>query len=145
MAKLSAEERRRRWPADWLRCVAALADAEGQRRVWPLGTVAGPGGSFVELLCLYFDDLGLEDGYDGAVAKALLTPAEAACATGLDEALEGYRPPNDDDLDHDAILADPAWAAVVAEAGRARGALAGLLADEAERAALTEGFAEGSR
>lgn len=85
---------------------------------------------------MYFDDLGLGDGYDDLVASGIVTETEATILQSLHAGLSAYKSPTGDDYDHAAILADPNWAAVVSLAVQARRQLLGLPLSESDQRAI---------
>jgi hypothetical protein len=79
-------------------------------------------------MCSYFDDLNLGDGLDAAIDAGWMSPREAHAVAEFHSIADSYEPPGDDS----AVLADPSWSLVVAEAQRAWRALRDCLTDEAE-------------
>lgn len=131
------EEIRPNWRRNWLICIAEFSDYELQRRSWLGGPeYDSPYWSFVEWMCRYFDDFSLSLGYAGFVNDGLVTSAEAKAVEAFHKAAKAYRPPAEDDYNHNAILADPAWQHVVALADAARQALLTIIQEPAERAIL---------
>ena len=132
------EELRRNWRTRWLSSIQEFADDETQKRLWLDRENTNPHFSFVEYICCYFDDLGLSDGnYDWALNEGLLSADEVAAVADFHRAADAYDSPTDD-YDHEAILADPEWALVVAAAKRAQDSLAQLIDDSHERRVLLE-------
>ena len=131
-------ELRRNWRTNWLSSIQELADDETQRRLWLDSTNTNPHFSFVECFCSYFDDLGLSDrGYKWAVMQGLLSEEEVAAVAGFHKIAHAYESPTDD-YDHQAILADPKWADVVAAAKQAQAELLRLIDDPREHRLLME-------
>ena len=132
------EELRRNWRTRWLSSIQEFADDETQKRLWLDRENTNPHFSFVEYICCYFDDLGLSDGnYDWALNEGLLSADEVAAVAHFHRAADAYDSPTDD-YDHEAILADPEWALVVAAAKRAEDPLAQLIDDSYERRVLLD-------
>jgi hypothetical protein len=129
---------RRNWRTNWLSSVQEFADDESQRRLWLDTTNTNPHFSFVEYLSSYFDDLDLSDvGYECALKQGLLSEAEVAAVSSFHKTAGAYNSPAND-YDHEAILADPKWAEVVAAAKRAQAELLDLIDDPHERQLLME-------
>jgi hypothetical protein len=124
-------ELRRNWRTNWLSSIQEFADDETQRRLWLDAGNTNPHFSFVEYVSSYFDDLGLSDGgYEWAMCEGLVSDAEVRAVADFHANAAAYAPV--DCYDHQAILVDPKWAEVVAEAQRAQSALSGLIADPHE-------------
>lgn len=83
---------------------------------WDGGGPAGVNVSYTELMCGYFDDLLVGHGLEAAVRDGLMSAAEARATTEFHRRAKDYQEPSSD---HQAILADPAWADVVDAARRA--------------------------
>jgi hypothetical protein len=132
------QESRRNWRTKWLSSIQEFADDDTQRRLWLDLTNTNPHFSFVEYFCCYFDDLGLSDGgYQWALEQGFVSEREVSAVTGFHEIADAYDSPTDDH-DHQAILADPKWAEVVAAAKEAQAELLGLIDDPHERRLLVE-------
>jgi hypothetical protein len=132
----SNHEQRRFWWANWLGSIQDFADVNTQRRMWLDIPNTNTHFSFVEYICCYFDDLGLSDGgYQAALTENLVSVDEVAAVADFHRIACDYKNPTDDH-DHEAILADPNWAEVVAAARRAQSALYGLIDDAHERSLL---------
>ena len=131
------QELRRNWRTNWLSSIQEFADAETQSRLWLDPTNTNPHYSVGEYLCCYFDDLGLSDGgYEWALNEGLVSADEVAAVADFHTVADDYDPA--DIWDHQSILADAGWAAVVAAAKQAQTALLGLIDDAHERRRLLE-------
>lgn len=126
----SEQDLRRAWRKSWLISLFEFRTPPLQRQSWITGTGEWVS-SYVECMCGYFDDLGLEEGYERLVAQGLLSQEEASLIEEFHAMAGAYEPPSGRD-DHDAILADPAWNLVVAAAQRAWAALTPRLSDRDE-------------
>ena len=138
---LAAPEFRTAWRKNWLGSLEEMADLEMQRSTWLNPANGNPHCSFVEYVECYFDGLLLQEnegGYPARVTEGLLTAEEARAVEGFHQILTDYEAPNDDDYDHQAILADERWLEVVAAAQSARLALSEIITDPAERYVLFE-------
>lgn len=131
-------ELRRSWRTKWLSLIQEFADYETQRRLWLDPNNTNPHYAFVEYFCCYFDDLGLSDrGYDRAIKEGLVSRDEVEAVDHFHQIAGTYKSPTDDD-DHETILADPNWAALVEAARRAQAALRCLIQNPQERRLLAE-------
>jgi hypothetical protein len=131
------QELRRNWRRGWLSRIQEFADEETQRRSWLDPTNTNPHFSFIEYNCTYFDDLRLSEGYQWALEEGLVSADEIAAVAAFHAVLDAYESPTDD-YDHEAILADPKWAAIVVAAKRAQDALLNIINDPQERRWLEE-------
>lgn len=136
---LSEHEQRHLWRLRWLSSLEAFADSAVQASRWTDPQEGNPHFSFVECMCCYFDDadLGDEGAYARHIARGYVSDGEAEAVIEFHQFADAYRPPNGDDYDVDAILADPNWGVIVDAAQRAQARLLALLTDPAEIAALT--------
>lgn len=136
------KRRRRSFRLEWLRSIYEISDIELQRCSWLDRDNGGTHWSFFEFVQCYFDCFGAarHRGYDWALGQACVTGPEVAAVIQLHRTLEQYAPPGDDCDAHEAILADPHWAAIVSEAQRARQRLLALLKDSDERRILNGGY-----
>ena len=64
-------ELRKIWRSNWLSAIRYVASIKDQNQHWIDPEQINPHWSFVELMCEYFDDLNLNEGYDNYVAKGL--------------------------------------------------------------------------
>lgn len=134
-------ELRRNWRSQWLVSIQQFADIETQRKKWLDPTNTNPHWSFIEYMCCYFDDIGLNNGglgYEGWVLEGLATRDEVEAVQRFHALADAYRAPNGDDYDDKAILEDPQWADVVGAAREAQQRLAQLITDPAELKLLLE-------
>ena len=131
------QDRRRNWRSSWLGSIQEFADEGTQRRAWLNPNNSNPHYSFVELMCCYFDDLALCDGYQLALEEGLVSADEVAVVAEFHVIADTYNSPKSD-YGQDAILGDPKWVEVVAAAKRAQTALLALIDDPSERSELTQ-------
>jgi hypothetical protein len=120
----------RRW---WFNSVYQISDLELQRRTWLDPANRNPHWSYVEFVCLFPDD----DQLDDATRRGFLSMEEHAILIDLNRALVLHKAPGGDDYDNAAVLGDPAWHAVAAQAEAARQRLLELTTDSFEREALS--------
>ena len=132
---------RKAWRKNWWGSLEEMADVDMQRSTWLNPDNCNPHYSFVEYVECYFDGLVLNDsegGYSAPIAEGLLTTEEARAVERFHQLLNVYEAPNDDDYDHNAILADERWLEVIAAAQSARLALSEIITDPAELSILFE-------
>ena len=130
-------ELRQRWRINWLTSIAEFSDFELQQKSWFGGSeYNSPYWSFVEWMCRYFDDFGMSAGTESFISEGFMNEQEAEIIRDFHVAAAAYKAPKNDDYDHKAILADPAWRHVVALADTARTRLMDVIKDPSERAAL---------
>lgn len=125
------------WRENRLESIAEFADLDLQRRSW-LSEIdyGGPYWSYVEWMCRCFDDCSFSAGHADFIADGLMSQAEADAVRQFHAAAEVYKAPGGNDLDHAAILSDPAWLNVVSLADNARRQLLAILDDPSERSLL---------
>lgn len=124
------------WRAQWLRCLNELTSLELQKVTWADPANTNPYWSFVECICRYFDDSGIDDNYGNALSKGWITPEEFNIIESWHNALASYTAPQDEDYNHQAILGDPRWLELV-QKGRIRISILAETLDQRERAILT--------
>lgn len=136
---LSQHEQRKFWRLRWLSSIQAFADPEVQSARWTDSNEGNPHFSFVECMCCYFDDADLNDqgAYARRTERGYVSDDEAEVLAEFHQLADGYSPPNGNDYDVEAILADPNWQAVVSTARLTQARLVVLLTDPNEVAALT--------
>jgi hypothetical protein len=113
--------------------VYEISDLELQRRTWLDPANRNPHWSYVEFVCSFPGD----DQLDDAKRHGFLSAEEHAILIDLNRALIRHKAPGGDDYDNEAVLHDPAWHAVAAQADEARRRLLELTADSFEREALS--------
>lgn len=134
---MTDKEIRRNWRQEWLGCVAEFSDFDTQKRMWLDVENTNPHWSFVEYMCSYFDDLGLQVvDYQGRIDAGFVTEEEVAAINEFHQIADGYQSPTDD-YDHRAILDDPKWHEVVKAAQKAKQQLLALISDNKERQDLS--------
>jgi hypothetical protein len=106
--------------AQWLGALAEIADLELQRRTWLDPTQRNPHWSYIEFVCCYPEENRLRDARE----KGWLSPAETAILLEFGQLLLTHKSPTGNDFDHEAVLNDPAWHAVVRAAQLAQQSLA---------------------
>jgi hypothetical protein len=116
----------------WFGSVYEIADIELQRRTWLAPPTPSPHWSYVEFCCCFPTTDQLKD----AVEKGKLNEAEFNLLMALGRAITEHEPARGNHYDHPAILADPAWQAVVATAEKTRQELLQIVSDPSERSYL---------
>jgi hypothetical protein len=118
----------------WFGSVHEIADLEYRRQTWLNPPTPSPHWSYVEFRACF----PKADQLDDARRRGFLSEKEHAIMMGVCNALssQSYKPPGGKQYDHEAILADPAWHAVVAKADAARRRLLELITDPRERRSL---------
>jgi hypothetical protein len=116
----------RRW---WFGSVHEIANIELQRRTWLAPPTPSPHWSYVEFRCSY---PALEQ-LEFARNSGHLSKVEFDLLATLKKAISEHEPPRGDAYDHRAILADPAWQALVANAEKTRQKLLLIVGDPEER------------
>ena len=89
--------------------------------------------SFVELFCGYFDDLGLDNGFDPLIRDGVISQEEVDLSSAFHHLVDKYE---DGEMSTEEILADPSWHTVVAEAGSLWNDLSQLSLDPVDRALM---------
>ncbi len=125
------------WRERWLGCINELTSFDLQQKSWLAKTQTNPHWSFVEFMCSYFDDLGIDDYYKYPIDKGWLTNQEFEIIKDWHEALDKYESPKNDDYDHSAILNDPKWLEILKIGQIMKSKLASTL-NETEKKILTE-------
>ncbi len=101
------------WRERWLCCINELTSLDLQKNSWLDRTHTNPHWSFVEFMCSYFDDLGIDDNYKYPIDSGWLTDQELEIIKEWHEAMDKYSSPKNDNYDHEAILTDPRWLDIV--------------------------------
>lgn len=131
-------ELRRNWRPQWLSLIQQFADIETQREKWLDLTNTNPHWSFIEYMCCYFNDIGLNNGYGEWVSRGLATEEEVAAVQRFHTLADSYKSPRGDNYDHKAVLEDPRWLNVVCAAKAAQQRLAQIITEPAELKLLLE-------
>ncbi len=125
------------WRERWLGCINELTSLDLQQKSWLDKTHTNPHWSFVEFMCSYFHDLGIDDHYKYPIDKGWLTNQEFEIIKDWHDALDKYDSPKNDDYDHSAILIDPKWLDILQVGQTMKSKLASTL-NETEKNILTE-------
>lgn len=125
------------WRKTWLNCLNELTSLKLQKELWLDLTNTNPHNSFVEVMCCYFDDLGIDCNYKLSLSKKWISKNELEIISSWHRLLDKYDSPANDDYDVKAILNDTKWQTIVEEGRKAKIELSKLLNQE-ERQILTE-------
>jgi hypothetical protein len=104
---------RETWRERWLDSINELTSFDLQVKSWLDKENTNPQWSFVEFMCSYFDDLGLDDNYQYALKNGWITERELGIVKEWHEALNNYNSPDNNDYDDAAILNDQKWLAII--------------------------------
>ena len=126
----AAARRLRKW---WFCRVHELADIELQRRTWLDPANLNPHWSYIE----FVESYPASDQLQEALNRGWLTREEFDLLDELGALVFSHQAPGGDDYDNAAVLADPAWQAVVNAAAKAQQRLLSMTEDRGERATLS--------
>lgn len=132
------QNQKKLWRDRWLSCINELTSFELQRKSWVDKSNTNPHWSFVEFMCSYFDDLGIDNNYEFQLKKDWITKKELDSIAAWHELLDKYKSPKKDDYDVEAILTDKKWLMIIEEGEKAKNELSGNISDEENRTLLEE-------
>lgn len=101
------------WRKNWILIIKDLTNLEYQKQTWLKQDNNNTYYSFVEFMCSYFDDLGLDDGYKKSIKCGFVTQKEYDSISKWHKLLSEYKSPNNNDYDHIEILNDKKWLDIV--------------------------------
>ena len=127
------------WRNRWLSCINELTSLELQRESWLDKSNTNPHWSFVEFMCSYFDDLGIDNNYEYKLKEDWISKSEFEIIKPWHIFLDKYNSPTNDDYDIEAILKDKEWQLIVEEGQKAKIELSKSLNEE-ENKILNEDF-----
>ncbi len=125
------------WRERWLSSINELTSLELQNKSWLDSTNTNLHWSFVEFMSCYFDDLVIEDNYKYPFSKDWTTRQEYEIIKDWHEELGKYNAPLNNVYDHEAILNDPKWLAILKTGTEAKKRLGEILS-ASEKYRLTE-------
>jgi hypothetical protein len=125
------------WRNRWLSCVNELTSFELQQKSWIDKSNTNPHWSFVEFMCSYFDDLGIDNQYDYQLKENWITKNEFEIIQKWHKLLDNYESPTNDDYDVVEILKDRKWQMIVEEGRNAKTELSKTL-NNAEKQILID-------
>lgn len=126
------------WRNRWLSCINELTSLELQRESWLDKTNSNPHWSFVEFMCSYFDDLGIDNSYKYQLKEDWISKNEFEIIKMWHDLLDKYDPPTNDDYDVEAILEDKEWQLIVIEGQNAKSELSKSLSEEENQILIEE-------
>jgi hypothetical protein len=118
------------WRNRWLDCINELTSFELQKESWLDKSNSNPHWSFVEVMCCYFDDLGIDNNYEYQLKKNWISENEFEIIKTWHNLLDNYTSPKKDDYDVEAILMDEEWLLILKEGQKAKSELSKLLNEE---------------
>ena len=121
------------WRERWLVCINELTSLDLQKKSWLDKKHTNPHWSFIEFMCNYFDDLGIDDHYRYPIEKGWLTNQEFEIIKDWHEVLDKYDSPNNNDYDHSTILNDLKWLDILQIGLKMKSKLASTLNDTEQK------------
>ncbi len=103
------------WRNRWLSCLNELTSLKLQRESWLDKTNSNPHWSFVEFMCSYFDDLGIDNNYEYQLKKEWISKKEFETIKQWHELLDKYNSPKNNDYNHTSIIEDNTWELIIQE------------------------------
>jgi hypothetical protein len=103
------------WRNRWLSSLNELTSLELQRASWLDKENANPHWSFVEFMCVYFDDLCNNNNYENQLKNGWLSQSEFETIKNWHELLGKYDSPKNDDHNCESIINDDVWQMIVRE------------------------------
>ena len=125
------------WRSRWLVCINQLTSLDLQKKSWLDKTQTSTYWSFVEFMCSYFDDLGIDNNYQYILDKGWISEYEFNIINDWNQTLSKYNSPKNNDYNHTAILSDPKWLDILQNGLTMKNKLAQTL-NETEKKILTE-------
>jgi len=110
---------RKLWRNRWLSCINELTSFELQKKSWIDEINSNPHWSFVEFMCNYFDDLGIDNNYEYQLKKEWVSEKELETIIKWHELLDKYNSPKNDDSNHLSIIEDKTWKLIIQEGKKA--------------------------
>jgi hypothetical protein len=132
------QNQKKLWRDRWLSCIDELTSFELQRKSWVDKSNTNPHWSFVEFMCSYFDDLGIDGNYEYQLKQGWITRTELDSISAWHQLLDKYNSPKNDDYDVEAILADKKWLMIIEEGEKAKNELSKYISDEEKRILFEE-------
>ncbi|PKG42577.1 hypothetical protein [Psychroflexus sp. MES1-P1E] len=126
------------WRNRWLSCINELTSLNLQRQSWFDKRNSNPHWSFVEFMCSYFDDLGIDNNYEYQLKQGWITRTELDTVSTWHQLLDKYDSSKKDDYDVEAILSDKNWLVIIEEGEKAKNELSKIISDEEKLILLEE-------
>lgn len=118
------------WRDRWLICINELTSIELQRKSWLDKSNENPHWTFVEFMCSYFDDLGIDNNYEYQLEEGWISKDEFETIKLWHELLNKYDSPKNYEYDVEAILEDKSWQLIVEEGHKAKSVLIKKLSEK---------------
>jgi hypothetical protein len=110
---IKLEMNKEKWRRNWVLILKDLTDLEYQKRTWLNPNNKNPYYSFIEFMCVYFDDLNLNEGYGKLIESNIVTNQEYKSIEKWHNLLDKYNSPNNHDWNNQAILNDTKWLMII--------------------------------
>ena len=111
------------WRNNWLYSINELTSLELQRKSWLDKSNTNPHWTFVEFMCSYFDDLGIDNNYEYQLNEGWISQNEFEIVKPWHELLDKYNSQTNDDYDFKAILKDKNWQLIIEKGKETKSAL----------------------
>jgi len=132
------EELRKVWRPNWLSSINELTSLRLQKNSWLDKNAPSAHWTFVEFMCSYFDNLGIDDNYKDPLKRKLLSSEEFEIIRPWHEALDKYKSPKNNDYAVNKILEDPSWLEIIEVGIKVKNELSKILSDEEKNILLEE-------
>jgi hypothetical protein len=126
------------WRNRWLSCLNELTSFELQQKSWTDKSNTNPHWSFVEFMCSYFDDLGIDNQYEYQLKENWITKNEFEIIHKWHELLDEYNSPTNDDYKVVEILKDKKWQMIIEEGKKAKNELSKILKNKQKQILVEE-------
>ena len=124
------QNQKKLWRDRWLSCINELTSFELQRKSWVNKSSTNPHWSFVEFMCSYFDDLGIDNDYEYQLKQDWISETEHNTIQYWHKLLGKYNSPTNNDYDVEAILTDEKWLSIVEEGIKVKNELSKIVSKE---------------
>ncbi|MGR3809685.1 hypothetical protein [Jiulongibacter sp. NS-SX5] len=124
------QNQKKLWRYRWLSCINELTSFELQRKSWVDNSSTNPHWLFVEFMCSYFDDLGIDNYYEYQLKQDWISEAELNTIQHWHKLLDKYNSPTNDDYDVKAILKDKKWQSILEEGVKVKNELSKIVSKE---------------
>lgn len=94
----------------WIQSIFELAHSEFQKRLWIEADYENLVGDFTECICLYFDDLNLDNGYSEFIKDGIISKSEFKIVSELHTEFDKYlKQTEKQNLPDKDVLKDAEW------------------------------------
>ena len=107
------------WRNRWLGSINELTALRLQRESWLDKENLNPHWSFIEFMCSYFDDLGIDNNYVDQLKNGWISRNEFEIIRRWHGLVDKYNSPNKDDYNHKSIIEDENWLLIIEEGKKA--------------------------